>query len=110
MYERLKRDGRLVEEDPSRNFVGQQTTRDKLRQGDCDLVWRLYPPAAYLERYFEVYESPEYLERRAEICRRARPGEAIAHAGIGTGANVPIAVGVAVGRNAVDGRSRLTVC
>ncbi len=79
LYERLKRDGRLVEEDPSCNFVPKQMTRDELRDGYWDLVKRLYTPEAYLERYFKVYESPEYLERRersaawparASICRR----------------------------------------
>ena len=31
LYDRLKRDGRLVEEDPSCNFVPKQMTRDELR-------------------------------------------------------------------------------
>ncbi len=74
LYERLKRDGRLVEEDPSCNFVPQQMTREELRQGFWDLVKRLYSPEAYLDRYFKVYESPEYLRRRADICRRAGEG------------------------------------
>jgi radical SAM superfamily enzyme YgiQ (UPF0313 family) len=75
LYERLKRDGRLVEEDPSCNFVPQQMSRDELRQGYWDLVTRLYTPEAYLDRYFKVFESVEYLERRAEICRKAGEGK-----------------------------------
>ena len=75
LYDRLKRDGRLVEEDPSCNFVPQQMSRDELRQGYWDLVKRLYTPQAYLDRYFKVYESREYLERRAEICRKAGEGK-----------------------------------
>ncbi len=75
LYERLQRDGRLVEEDPSCNFVPKQMTRDELRAGYWDLVQRLYTPEAYLERYFKVYESPEYLQRRAEICRMAGEGK-----------------------------------
>lgn len=74
LYDRLKRDGRLVEEDPSCNFVPHQMSRDELRQGYWDLVKRLYSPEAYLDRYFKVYESAEYLERRAEICRKAGEG------------------------------------
>jgi hypothetical protein len=38
-------------------------------------VKRLYSPEAYLDRYFKVYDSPEYLERRAEICRKAGEGK-----------------------------------
>jgi radical SAM superfamily enzyme YgiQ (UPF0313 family) len=74
LYDRLKRDGRLVEEDPSCNFVPHQMSRDELRLGYWDLVKRLYTPEAYLDRYFKVYESAEYLERRAEICRKAGEG------------------------------------
>lgn len=33
LYERLQRDGRLVEEHPSCNFVPQQMSREELRQG-----------------------------------------------------------------------------
>lgn len=83
LYERLKRDGRLVEEDPSCNFVPQQMTRDELRQGYWDLVKRLYAPEAYLDRYFKVYESAEYLRRRAEICRKAGEGKRVPTLGYG---------------------------
>ena len=41
LYERLKREGRLVEEDPNCNFVPKQMTRDELRKGYWDLVKRL---------------------------------------------------------------------
>ena len=75
LYERLQREGRLVEEDPNCNFVPKQMSRDELRQGYWDLVKRLYTPEAFLERYFKVYESPEYLKRRAEICRKAGEGK-----------------------------------
>jgi len=71
------------EEDPSCNFVPQQMTREELRQGYWDLVKRLYTPEAYLERYFKVYESPEYLERRAEICRKAGEGKHLPTLGYG---------------------------
>lgn len=83
LYDRLKKDGRLVEEDPSCNFVPQQMTRDELREGYWDLVKRLYTPEAYLDRYFKVYESPEYLERRAEICRKAGEGKRLPTLGYG---------------------------
>lgn len=74
LYERLKREGRLVEEDPSCNFVPHQMSRDELRAGFWRLVQRLYAAEAYLDRYFKVFESPEYLARRAEICRKAGEG------------------------------------
>jgi radical SAM superfamily enzyme YgiQ (UPF0313 family) len=74
LYERLQRDGRLVEDDPNCNFVPAQMSRDELRRGYWDLVKRLYTPEAYLDRYFKVYQYPEYLQRRAEICRKAGEG------------------------------------
>jgi radical SAM superfamily enzyme YgiQ (UPF0313 family) len=83
LYERLKREGRLVEEDPSCNFVPRQMTRDELRHGYWDLVKRLYAPEAYLDRYFKVFESTEYLERRAEICRKAGEGRRLPTLGYG---------------------------
>jgi radical SAM superfamily enzyme YgiQ (UPF0313 family) len=83
LYERLKRDGRLVEEDPSCNFVPQQMTRQELRQGYWKLVERLYSPEAYLDRYFKVYDSAEYLRRRADICRKAGEGKRVPTLGYG---------------------------
>ena len=78
LYERLQRDGRLVENDPNCNFIPQQMTRDELRQGYWDLVKRLYTPEAYLDRFMKVYQYPEYLKRRAEICRKAGEGTFLA--------------------------------
>jgi radical SAM superfamily enzyme YgiQ (UPF0313 family) len=75
LYERLRREGRLVEDDPNCNFVPKQMSREELRRGYWDLVQRLYTPEAFFERYFKVYKSPEYLQRRAEICRKAGEGK-----------------------------------
>ena len=83
LYERLQAEGRLVEEDPSCNFVPKQMTRDELRQGYWDLVTRLYTPQAYLERYFKVCESGEYMQRRADICRKAGEGKSLPTLGYG---------------------------
>lgn len=77
LYERLQREGRLVEEDPSCNFVPRQMTRSELRDGYWGLVKRLYAPEAYLDRYFKVCDSAEYLERRAAICRKAGEGKRV---------------------------------
>lgn len=74
LYDRLKRENRLVEEDPSCNLVPHQMNREELRAGYWNLVQRLYTPAAYLDRYFKVFQSPEYLARRAEICKKAGEG------------------------------------
>ena len=65
--------GPAAEEDPNCNFVPKQMTPEGLR-GYWDLVKRLYTPEAYLDRYFKVYHSAEYIERRAEIV--ARPARA----------------------------------
>ncbi len=75
LYARLQREGRLIEEDPNCNFVPKQMSRDELRPGYWDLVKRLYTPEAFFDRYFKVYESPEYLQRRAEICSKAGEGK-----------------------------------
>lgn len=75
LYERLQREGRLVEGDPNCNFVPKQMSREELRQGYWNLVKRLYTPEAFLERYFKVYRCSEYLQRRAEICRRSGEGK-----------------------------------
>ncbi len=83
LYDRLQKEGRLVEDDANCNFVPKQMTRDELKQGYWDLVERLYSPEAFLERYFKVYEFPAYLERRAEICRRAGEGKRLPTLGYG---------------------------
>ena len=83
LYERLEKAGRLVEEDPNCNFVPEQMTREELKQGYWDLVKRLYTPDAFFERYFKVYEFPEYLRRRAEICRKAGEGKTLPTLGYG---------------------------
>ena len=83
LYERLQREGRLVEEDPNCNFIPKQMTREELRQGYWELVKRLYTPEAFFDRYFKVYESPEYLQRRAEICRKAGEGKRLPTLGYG---------------------------
>jgi radical SAM superfamily enzyme YgiQ (UPF0313 family) len=74
LYDRLKREGRLVEDDPSLNIVPKQMTRDELREGYWKLLERLYSPEVYLDRSCRIYESESYVARRAEICRRAKEG------------------------------------
>jgi radical SAM superfamily enzyme YgiQ (UPF0313 family) len=83
LYERLRKEGRLVEEDPNCNFVPRQMTRGELKQGYWDLVQRLYSPAAFLDRYLKVFQLPEYLRRRAEICRAAGEGKRLPTLGYG---------------------------
>ncbi len=74
LFERLEKTGRLVD-DPNCNFVPQQMTREELIGGYWGLVKRLYSPSAYLDRYMKVYDYPEYLERRADICKKAGEGK-----------------------------------
>lgn len=83
LYARLQAEGRLVEEDPSCNFVPKQMTRDELRQGYWNLVTRLYSPEAYLERSFKAAESQDYIQRRAAICRKAGEGKSLPTLGYG---------------------------
>ena len=74
LYQRLQQEGRLYEEDPNCNFIPQRMSREELRHGYWDLVTRLYTPEAFLDRYFQVFQSPLYLRRRAEICQKAGEG------------------------------------
>ncbi|HEY1601026.1 MAG TPA: B12-binding domain-containing radical SAM protein [Pirellulales bacterium] len=83
LYERLEREGRLVVEDPNCNFIPQQMTRDELVSGYQDLVKRLYTPEAFLERYFKIFKHPEFIARRADICRKAGEGKSLPTLGYG---------------------------
>jgi radical SAM superfamily enzyme YgiQ (UPF0313 family) len=83
LYARLKQENRLVEDDPNCNFIPKQMTREELRDGYWNLVKRLYSPEAFLDRYFKVYEFPQYLERRAEICRKSGEGKTLPTLGYG---------------------------
>src|SRR5690606_38226145 len=83
LYERLKREGRLVEDDPNCNFIPKQMSREELREGYWNLVKRLYAPEAFLDRYFKIFEREDYLRRRAEICRRAGEGKSLPTLGYG---------------------------
>jgi len=83
LYERLQREQRLVEQDPNCNFVPKQMSREELQRGYWELVRRLYTPEAFLERYFRVFQFPEYLRRRAAICRKAGEGKTLPTLGYG---------------------------
>jgi radical SAM superfamily enzyme YgiQ (UPF0313 family) len=74
LYKRLEEEGRLFEEDANCNFFPKQMTRDELKAGYWELVTRLYTPEAFFDRYFKVYESPEYLARRAAISKKSGEG------------------------------------
>jgi radical SAM superfamily enzyme YgiQ (UPF0313 family) len=75
LYERLQREGRLIEGDSDCNFIPRQMSRVELREGYAELVRRLYAPEAFLDRYFRVFRSAEYLRRRAAICAKAGEGK-----------------------------------
>lgn len=83
LYERLRREGRLVEDDPDCNFIPKQMTRNELWEGYSNLLKRLYEPEAFLERYFKIFEFDDYLARRAEICRKAGEGKSLPTLGYG---------------------------
>jgi radical SAM superfamily enzyme YgiQ (UPF0313 family) len=84
LYERLQREGRLVEDDPNCNFHPKQMTREELRTNYWELVGRLYTPEAFFERYFSVYENhPEFERKRAEICAKAGEGKTAPTLGYG---------------------------
>jgi radical SAM superfamily enzyme YgiQ (UPF0313 family) len=67
LFERLEKDGRLRLHDFNCNFVPKNMTPERLKSGYWDLLRRLYAPEAFLERYFKIYEYPEFRQRRAAI-------------------------------------------
>ena len=50
------------------------------RWNNADFTLQDYP---FLDRYFKVYEYPEYLKRRAEICTKAGEGKTLPTLGYG---------------------------
>jgi radical SAM superfamily enzyme YgiQ (UPF0313 family) len=84
LYERLEKEGRLVQDDPNCNFHPKQMTREELRDNYWELVGRLYTPEAFFERYFSVYQNhPEFEQRREEICAKAGEGKFVPTLGYG---------------------------
>ncbi len=75
LYARLEKEGRLNMANPNSNIVPKQMSAETLQQNYWELVKRLYTPQAFLERYFKAYDLPQYLEKRAEISRKASEGK-----------------------------------
>ena len=71
LYDRLMKEGRLRLDDFNCNFMPKQMTPDELRTGYWSLLRRLYTPEAFLERYFKIYQYPEFRRRRAAIIAKA---------------------------------------
>jgi len=77
LFARLKKEGRLIPDDPNCNFEPKQMTRQELQKGYWGLVKRLYTAESFLERYFKVFQHDEYLKRRAAICTKAGEGKSL---------------------------------
>jgi radical SAM superfamily enzyme YgiQ (UPF0313 family) len=77
LFERLKMDDRLRLDDVNCNFLPKQMTPDELKHGYWDLLRRLYAPHAFLERYFRIYQYPEFRRRRAEIVGKANENKTL---------------------------------
>jgi radical SAM superfamily enzyme YgiQ (UPF0313 family) len=67
LFERLQKEGRLQLEDFNCNFVPKQMSPAQLREGYWQLLKKLYAPQAFLDRYFKIYQFPEFRRRRAEL-------------------------------------------
>jgi radical SAM superfamily enzyme YgiQ (UPF0313 family) len=83
LYDRLKKEGRLIEDEPNCNFHPKQMSREELMQGYWKLLERLYSPESFLDRYFHSYRYPEYHKRRAEISKKASEGKLLPTLGYG---------------------------
>ena len=75
LYARLEKEGRLNMANPNSNIIPAQMSAETLQENYWKLVKRLYTPQAFLERYFKAYDLPEYLDKRAEISRKASEGK-----------------------------------
>ena len=71
LFERLNKERRLRLSDFNCNFVPKKMTPEQLKRGYWELLRRLYAPEAFLERYFSIYRSPEFRQRRAAIIAKA---------------------------------------
>lgn len=83
LYNRLKLDGRLVEEDPVASSFPKQNRPGPSCTGYWDLVKRLYSPEAYLERYFKVYKSPSISRSAGRSAGTGGRRKELAHAAYG---------------------------
>jgi radical SAM superfamily enzyme YgiQ (UPF0313 family) len=75
LYARLEKAGRRNMTNPNSNIVPAQMSAETLQDNYWKLVKRLYTPQAFLERYFKAYDLPQYLDKRAEISRKASEGK-----------------------------------
>src|SRR4029077_14010974 len=83
LFERLKKEGRLRLDDANCNIVPKQMTPAELQQGYWKLLKRLYTPQAFLDRYFRIYQYPEFSRRRAEMFAKAKENKAMRALGYG---------------------------
>jgi radical SAM superfamily enzyme YgiQ (UPF0313 family) len=71
LFERLQKEDRIRVDDVNCNIVPKQMTSAELQEGYWSLLSRLYAPQAFFERYFRIYQYPEFRRRRLEIARKA---------------------------------------
>ena len=71
LYKRLAAEGRLRLQNVNCNYRPKRMTADELQQGYWRLLQRVYAPEAFFDRYFRVFQYPEFRRRRAEIVRKA---------------------------------------
>jgi radical SAM superfamily enzyme YgiQ (UPF0313 family) len=83
LFERLRKENRLRLDDANCNIVPKQMTAAELQQGYWKLLKRLYTPQAFLDRYFKIYQYPEFRRRRAEMFAKAKENKAIKALGYG---------------------------
>jgi radical SAM superfamily enzyme YgiQ (UPF0313 family) len=71
LFKRLESEGRLRPEDINCSIEPKNMTVDELQQGYWGLLERVYAPQAFFDRYFRIYQYPEFRRRRLEMIRRA---------------------------------------
>lgn len=71
LFERLEKEDRLCLNNVNCNIVPKQMTPAELQEGYWNLLKRLYAPQAFFDRYFRIYQYPEFRRRRGEIVCKA---------------------------------------
>jgi radical SAM superfamily enzyme YgiQ (UPF0313 family) len=72
LFERLQKEDRLCLNNVNCNIVPKQMTPAELQEGYWNLLKRLYAPQAFFDRYFRIYQYPEFRRRRQEIVCKAK--------------------------------------
>ena len=72
LYDRLRDEGRIIEDGHACNYLPRQMSRDALTDGCAALLRDLYEPEAFFSRLYDnIDRSPSFQEHRARMVARS---------------------------------------